>query len=89
MRRSELAEIFKAAWHEADERGASGERTLAGLDAVLEALDVTPDPEEPCAAEVRRRTYYDPPEFCENDAEPGSEFCRSHDPDAFEEPDRD
>lgn len=43
----------------------------------------------PCAAETRRATFYDPPEFCENDAEPGSEFCASHDPDAFEEPDRD
>lgn len=40
---------------------------------------------EPCAFETRRASYYDPPEFCWNDAVPGSEFCESHDPDAYDD----
>lgn len=36
---------------------------------------------EPCAAETRPATWIDPPEFCEEDALPGSEFCYGHDPD--------
>lgn len=40
---------------------------------------------EPCAFEIRHATYYDPPEFCEEDALPGSEFCAAHDPDAYDD----
>lgn len=39
---------------------------------------------EPCAAETRRATYIDPPEYCEEDALPGSDFCYWHDPDGAE-----
>lgn len=85
MKRSELAEAFKAAWHEADERGEAGSRTLAGLEAVLDALGVTPDPEDGCAFEVRRPTFIDPPEYCEEESVPGSEFCAGHDPDALDD----
>lgn len=40
---------------------------------------------EPCAAETRAATYLDPPEFCEEDSLPGSEFCAGHDPDAYDD----
>jgi len=33
---------------------------------------------EPCAGVVARATLDDPAEFCEEDAEPGSEYCRRH-----------
>lgn len=45
------------------------------------------DEEEPvryCEAETFRGTYYDPPEFCEEEALPGSDYCEGHDPDVAE-----
>lgn len=40
-----------------------------------------PDP-EPCQYLERLGSYYDAPEWCEEDALPGSDFCHRHDPDA-------
>ena len=40
---------------------------------------------EPCEAEVWRGGYYDPPEFCDEEALPGTDFCAGHDPDALED----
>lgn len=40
---------------------------------------------EPCGFETRPATWIDPPEFCEEDAVPGREFCERHDPDAVED----
>lgn len=34
-----LAEVFKAAWHAADDRGEIGSRTTAGIAAVLAKLE--------------------------------------------------
>jgi len=45
----------------------------------LDLLDDDDDEEpEPCAGVVARSTLDDPAEFCEEDAEPGSEYCRRH-----------
>lgn len=46
-----------------------------------EPWEDVPDP-EPCGYETRHATAIDPPEYCENDALEGSEFCDMHDPDA-------
>jgi hypothetical protein len=43
--------------------------------------DQTPDA-RPCEAMLRRATYYDPPEYCDEDAAEDSDFCPRHDPDA-------
>jgi len=37
--RAHLVAVFQAAWHDADEKGESGNRTAAGIDAVLAELD--------------------------------------------------
>jgi len=46
----------------------------------LDLLDEEEDVEDPqpCAGVVARATLDDPAEFCEEDAEPGSEYCRRH-----------
>lgn len=36
------------------------------------------DVPEPCAAEIRPATFVDQPEFCDEDAVEGSEFCEYH-----------
>lgn len=55
-----------------------GEARMRAQRGACEAF--LPEP-EPCSEEVRPATYYDPPEYCENDAAPGSDFCYEHDPD--------
>lgn len=46
-----------------------------------DAFDDSEDLPPLCGAQVNRGTITDPPDYCENDAEPGSEFCGLHDPD--------
>lgn len=38
----------------------------------------------PCQAELRRATYWDPPELCEEESLPDSDFCAGHDPDRLD-----
>lgn len=37
-----------------------------------------------CAAETRAGSYYDPPEFCEEEVEVDGDLCYWHDPDGAE-----
>lgn len=44
---------------------------------------------EPCAALLRHGTQEEPPEYCDEDALEGSEFCEDHqEPDDEYEPER-
>lgn len=43
---------------------------------------------ELCAYELYPATFYQPAEYCSNEAEPGLEFCMDHLP-AYDEPDWD
>jgi len=54
--------------------------TQAHSEPDLDLLDDEEDEDEPepCAGVVARATLDDPAEFCEEDAEPGSEYCRRH-----------
>ena len=36
------------------------------------------DRPEPCQALLRYATQTDPPEYCDEDAEPGSDYCANH-----------
>lgn len=61
-----------------DDGGLTGEQ-WDRLAEIGRSAEADHDP-EPCSYVLHRRTLWDPPEFCENDQMPGSEFCSAHQP---------
>lgn len=44
----------------------------------MDECDTTAPAPEPCQGYTSYGSYYEPPTFCEEDALPGSDFCRRH-----------
>lgn len=54
-------------------------RGMIATSRIIEEIEV--EPPSPCQGELRRATFYDPAEGCEEDAQEGSDFCYQCDPD--------